>query len=266
MIGLDFPDISPILVSFGPIAIRWYSLAYLFGIVAAALLVSRDVKKYGLALDKEKIEDLAFYVTLGIILGGRLGYMLFYGRELLFANPLSLFEIWKGGMSFHGGIVGVITAIYLFSKKTQYPFLKTTDMVCVYVPIGIFCGRIANFINDELWGRITDVPWAVRFPSGGYMPRHPSQIYEALAEGLLMFIILKTLWAMKKFRSVEGFLSGAFLFLYGTFRMLMEQFREPDRQLGFLFAHITMGQMLSLPFLLLGMYLMLRALKIKPLE
>jgi len=263
MTGLSFPDISPIIFSLGPISIRWYSMAYLFGIVAAALFVARDVKKYVLGLSKEKIEDLAFYVTLGIIVGGRLGYMLFYGRELLLSNPLSLFEIWKGGMSFHGGIIGVIIAIYLFSRNAKYPFLRATDMVCVYVPIGIFCGRIANFINDELWGRITDVPWAVRFPSGGYLPRHPSQIYEALAEGLLMFIILKILWRIERFRSKQGFLSGSFLLLYGMFRMFMEQFREPDRQLGFLFAHITMGQVLSLPFLLLGAFLIARAVKIR---
>lgn len=262
MIGFAYPDISPIMCSLGPIVIRWYSMAYLVGIIAAWLLVSRDVKKYDFGFTKNEMEDAVFYVTVGIILGGRIGYMLIYGRDMLFSNPSSLFAIWKGGMSFHGGIIGVIIALWLFSRKINQKFLHLTDMVCVYVPIGIFLGRLANFANDELWGRETKVPWAVRFPSGGYLPRHPSQLYEALTEGLLMFLILLFCWRMEKIRNKTGFVSGLFLFLYGFFRMTMEQFRQPDAQIGFIFKYITMGQMLSLPFLLLGIYLMFRALKL----
>ena len=262
MIGLEYPEISPIMFSIGPLAIRWYSVAYLLGIFAAWFLIRRDVKKYELGLSNKDVEDLVFYVTFGIILGGRLGYMIFYGKDMLFANPLSVFEIWKGGMSFHGGIIGVIVAILLVSKKLKYSFLRLTDMVCVYVPIGIFLGRLANFANDELWGRETTVPWAIRFPSGGYLPRHPSQIYEALAEGLLMLLILIVCWHSKKIREKNGFVSGLFLSLYGIFRMFMEQFRQPDAQMGFFFEYITMGQMLSLPFVLIGLYIILRSIKL----
>jgi len=262
MIGFAYPDISPIIFSLGPVAIRWYSMAYLVGIIAAWLLVSRDVKKYDLGLTKENMEDAAFYVTLGIILGGRVGYMLVYGRDMLFQSPLSIFEIWKGGMSFHGGIIGVIIALWLLSRKLKYEFLRLTDMICVYVPIGIFLGRLANFANDELWGRETSVPWAVRFPSGGYLPRHPSQLYEALTEGLLMFAILLFCWRCQKIREKTGFVSGLFLFLYGFFRMSMEHFRQPDVQMGFFFKYITMGQMLSLPFLILGLCLIVRAIRL----
>ena len=262
MTGLAFPDISPIIFAIGPIAIRWYSLAYLIGILAAWFLVAKDSEKYNLGLTKTNAEDAAFYVTLGIILGGRLGYMLVYGRDLLLANPLSVFAIWNGGMSFHGGIVGVIIAIYLLSRKIKFPFLGLTDVICVYVPIGIFFGRIANFINDELWGRPSDVAWAVRFPSGGYVPRHPSQIYEAFTEGLLLFIVLKILWSRSKIRNMTGFVSGMFLVLYGIFRTILEQFREPDKQIGFLFDGITMGQLLSVPLYILGFYLIVRALRL----
>jgi len=262
MIGMAFPDISPIIFSFGPIVLRWYSMAYLIGILAAWYLILRDVKKYNFSLSKANMEDMVFYVTLGIIIGGRLGYMFVYGRELLFAHPFSVFEIWKGGMSFHGGIVGVIIALWLLARKLNQPFLRLTDMVSVYVPIGIFLGRLANFVNGELWGRQTDVPWAVRFPAGGYLPRHPSQLYEAITEGLLMFCILFFCWRFEKIREKTGFVSGMFLFLYGVFRMSVEQFREPDTQIGFLFKYITMGQLLSVPFLLLGIYLMQRAIKL----
>lgn len=262
MIGFAYPDISPIMFSFGFITIRWYSMAYLVGIIAAWLLVSRDVKKYKFGLTKENLEDAAFYATMGVVLGGRIGYMLVYAREMLFENSLTLFEIWKGGMSFHGGIVGVIVALWLLSRKINKKFLCLTDMICVYVPIGIFLGRLANFANDELWGRETTVPWAIRFPSGGYLPRHPSQLYEALTEGLLMFVILLLCWRQPKIREKNGLVSGIFLFLYGFFRMNMEQFRQPDEQIGFIFEYITMGQLLSLPFLILGIYLIIRALRL----
>ncbi len=258
MIGLDFPAVSPIIFSIGPVAIRWYSMAYLVGIILAWVLVTRDVKKYKLDFTKENIEDLAFYATLGVILGGRLGYVLFYGQGTFFANPLQILEVWKGGMSFHGGIIGVILAIYAYSKKVKKTFLEVTDIVVPYVPIGIFLGRLANFVNDELWGRVSDVSWAVKFPSGGFLPRHPSQIYEALTEGLLMFIILNIVWNIKSLREKTGFVSGMFAFLYGTFRLSMEQFREPDAHMGFFFNYVTMGQMLSVPLVVIGLYVMAR--------
>lgn len=262
MTGLAYPEISPIIFSIGPLAVRWYSMAYLIGIISAWLLVKRQVRIYNIPLTKENLDDLVFDVTLGIILGGRLGYVLFYGGSMFWENPLQIFAIWNGGMSFHGGIIGVIIAIWYFAYKIKMPFLKVTDLVVLYVPIGIFLGRLANFVNDELWGRVTDVAWAVRFPHGGYLPRHPSQLYEACAEGIGMFIILNVLWRYKWVREKTGFVSGMFACLYALFRMSMEQFREPDAQLGFFFGSITMGQMLSLPFLLIGAWVICRAVKL----
>lgn len=257
---IDYPDISPVIFSIGPLVIRWYSLAYLAGILISWFLIARNIKKYNLPLSKKDLEDLVFYATLGIILGGRFGYMIFYGHDMFMENPLEIFAIWHGGMSFHGGIAGVIAALYFGAKKIGYRFLSITDLASLYVPIGIFFGRIANFVNDELWGRVTTVPWAVRFPSGGYLPRHPSQLYEAAMEGVIMFIILNLLWRLRFVRQHTGFISGMFLSLYGLFRISMEQFREPDRQLGFIWNHITMGQLLSLPFFALGLYLIYRAI------
>lgn len=266
MNGLAYPDISPIIFSIGPIAVRWYSMAYLFGIVAAWFLVAGNIKKFKLPISKEVLEDMVFYITLGIILGGRIGYVLFYGRDMFADNPLEVFAIWHGGMSFHGGIIGVIIAVCLVSKKYKYNFLSITDLVALYAPIGIFCGRLANFVNDELWGRITDVPWAVRFPAGGYLPRHPSQLYEAALEGILLFAVLNLLWRKQWIRQHTGFTSGMFLLCYGIFRAFLEQFREPDAQLGFIFAHITMGQLLSLPFILLGLAVMFIGIKRKDID
>ncbi len=252
MTGLEYPAISPVIFSIGPLAVRWYSMAYLAGILIAWLLANRNIKKYGCGLTKGNIEDLVFYITLGIILGGRLGYVLFYGTLSFWHNPLQIFEIWKGGMSFHGGAIGVAVASYLFARKVKYPFLGITDLVVLYAPIGIFLGRLANFVNDELWGRVTDVPWAVRFPNGGGLPRHPSQLYEAFFEGIVMFIVLNWLWRYKLVREHKGTVSAMFVLLYGCFRVLLEQFREPDAHMGFFFFHLTMGQILSFPLIVLG--------------
>ena len=252
MTGLDFPEISPIIFSVGPLSIRWYSMAYLGGILIAWWLMLKNIAKYSLPYSKESIDDLVFYATLGIILGGRLGYVLFYGTNVFWQNPLEIFAVWKGGMSFHGGVVGVIVAVALFARKYHYRFLGVTDLIVLYAPIGIFCGRLANFVNDELWGRVTDVPWAVRFPAGGYLPRHPSQLYEAFFEGVIMFILLNWLWRYAAVRNRRGLVSALFVMLYGIFRILMEQFREPDVQLGYFFSCLTMGQILSLPLILVG--------------
>lgn len=258
MIGLEYPEISPVIFSIGPLAVRWYSMAYLLGIIFGWWLASVRIKKYNLGLSKANCEDVAFAVTLGIILGGRIGYILFYSNGQYWDNPLEMFALWHGGMSFHGGIIGVIVGLYISSRLVKYPFLKLTDLVSPVVPIGIFLGRLANFVNDELWGRVTDVPWAVRFPRGGMLPRHPSQIYEACLEGIALFIILNLLWQSKWCRERSGFISGMFLLGYAVFRSVLEQFREPDAQIGFLWGGITMGQLLSMPITILGLYLVVR--------
>mgnify|MGYP005805292537 CR=1 FL=1 len=256
MTGFAYPEISPIMFSIGPLDIRWYSMAYLAGILLGWYLAGRTVKKYDLGLSRENLEDFIFYITIGIIAGGRLGYVLFYGKGMFWENPLSIFEIWQGGMSFHGGILGVILAIFFCARKLKMPFLKLTDLAALYAPIGIFCGRLANFINDELWGRVTNVPWAVRFPNGGYLPRHPSQLYEALFEGLVMFAVLNWLWRYDWVRRRTGFVSALFVLFYGIFRIAMEQFREPDKHMGFFFDYFTMGQILSVPLVATGIIVM----------
>lgn len=256
MIGFDFPNISPIIFAIGPFAIRWYSMAYLVGILMAWFLTKRYVKKYNIGLTDDNLGDLAFYCTLGIIIGGRLGYVLFYGGEdnPFVKNPLMVFEIWKGGMSFHGGVAGVAFAVLFYAHKIKYSFLEMMDVIVPSVPIGVFLGRLTNFVNDELWGRVTDVSWAVRFPNGGFLPRHPSQLYEAMLEGVVMFIILNILWNIKWVRERTGFVSGMFVLLYALFRSIVEQYREPDAQLGFFFGAITMGQLLSIPLVLAGVW------------
>lgn len=257
---IDFPNISPVVFSIGGFSLRWYALAYLFGILAAWLLTKRNIAKYNLGITSSQLDDLVFYTTLGIILGGRIGYILCYGQGYFFRYPAEIFAVWHGGMSFHGGIVGVILGLYFFARKYKFPFLKITDIVALYVPIGIFLGRLANFINGELWGRVTDVAWAVKFPDGGYLPRHPSQIYEALSEGVLMFIVLTLLWKKPFVRNHTGIISAVFLIIYSCSRVCMEFFREPDTQIGFIYGHITLGQILSLPFLFLGIYILHRAI------
>ena len=259
MTGFAYPEISPIIFQIGPLALRWYSMAYLFGILFGWWLAAKRIKKYKIPLTKNNLEDIVFYFTLGVILGGRLGYVLAYGTEKFWLNPLEIFAVWHGGMSFHGGIVGVIIAMYLAAKHVNFSFLKLTDFTAPLVPVGIFFGRLANFVNDELWGRVTNVAWAVRFPNGGYLPRHPSQLYEACLEGVVLFVILNLMWTNKQCRERKGFISGAFLLGYALFRMLLEQFREPDAQLGFLWNGVTMGQLLSLPALLGGVYLQSKA-------
>ena len=256
MTGLEFPEISPVMLTIGPLAIRWYSMAYLIGIVVGWFLVNRNVEKNNLGLSRAQVEDFIFYLTLGIVLGGRLGYVLFYGGSSFWQNPLQIFEVWKGGMSFHGGVLGVIVAAWYFASKVNYKFLALTDLIVLYAPIGIFFGRLANFVNDELWGRITDVPWAVKFPNGGYWPRHPSQLYEAFLEGVVMFAVLNLLWRHKAVRERHGLVSCLFVILYGIFRIVLEQFREPDVQMGYFWGGFTMGQILSLPLIALGAVVM----------
>lgn len=261
MNGLTYPDISPVIFSVGAFDLRWYSMAYLFGIVFAWIFMYRDIKKYALPIDKKSLDDMMFNITLGIILGGRIFYVLFYNFNMFWVHPLEIFALWHGGMSFHGGLIGVIAAIFYSARKMKYPFLGLTDLAALYTPFGLFLGRIANFINDELWGRVSNVPWAVKFPSGGYLPRHPSQLYEAALEGLVLFVLLQVLWHHEWVRSKKGFVSGVFLSFYGVCRIVIEFFREPDAQLGFILPNVTMGQILSVPILMLGMFLMWFAVK-----
>ncbi len=252
----NFPDISPVIFTIGPFSLRWYAMAYLAGIISAWLLIKQNIKKYDLGISNEQLDDMVFYTTLGIILGGRLGYVICYGDGYFWRNPMEILAVWHGGMSFHGGIVGVILGLYCFARRYNFPYLKITDLAALYVPIGIFLGRLANFVNGELWGRVTTVPWAVKFPEGGYLPRHPSQLYEALSEGVLMFVILNCLWHKPYVRNHHGVISSLFLIIYALSRISMEFFREPDRQIGFIAGNMTLGQILSLPFLISGIYIL----------
>ena len=265
---IPFPTFDPVLISFGPIAIRWYALAYIVGILLgwlyARAIIRRDALWGGSApLTVTDYDDFVLWVTLGIILGGRVGYVLIYNPSYFAENPWESLELWKGGMSFHGGFLGCVLAVILFARHRGLPILSLGDLTCAAGTIGIFLGRIANFINGELWGRPTDVPWAMVFPTGGPEPRHPSQLYEAVLEGLLLFIVLTALiraGALKR----PGLILGAFAFGYGVARTIGERFREPDPQLGFLWGSWTMGMLLSLPLMLAGIAIMVWALRQKP--
>jgi phosphatidylglycerol:prolipoprotein diacylglycerol transferase len=226
---------------------------YLLGFFLAYILARYRTKRDNLPWNKEKISDLIFFVALGAILGGRLGYMLFYTNGAFFSHPWSFFKIWEGGMSFHGGLLGVIIAVFLFAKKAHKHFLEVSDFLAPLVPLGLAAGRAGNFINGELWGRSTDMAWGIVFPNADTIPRHPSQLYELALEGLLLFVLLW--WYASKPRK-EGRISAFFLIGYALCRIVAECFREPDMQLGFLvFDSITMGQLLSLPMLVVGIWL-----------
>ncbi len=249
-------NLEPVVFTLGPLVIRWYSLAYIFGIIFAFKYVLFLEQKYQLKLtDKKRLEDLTFTIILGIILGGRIGYTLFYNFAYYSVNPIEIFFIWQGGMSFHGGLIGFTLAVLFYAKKHQQDFLRYMDVLACSVPLGLFLGRIANFINGELYGRVTDVAWAVIFPLADNLPRHPSQLYEALLEGVLTFIILYYAFAQKAWRDKPGSCAGLFLMCYALSRIFVEFFREPDEQIGFIFSIISMGQLLSLPMLMLGIYL-----------
>lgn len=252
LLALPFPAIDPVLVQIGPFAIRWYALAYIAGIVLGWQIVRRLVQRPGWSMTPEAVDDLLFYATLGIILGGRLGYILFYQPGHYLANPLDILAVWRGGMSFHGGLIGVLLASALFARSRGLSFREVVDALAVVTPIGLFFGRIANFINGELWGRVSDVPWAVVFPHAGPEPRHPSQLYEAALEGLVLFAVM--LWfARRPYRpESRGTLGGIFLIGYALARITAEFFREPDAHLGFLAGGLTMGQLLSVPMLVVG--------------
>ncbi|MEC8208667.1 MAG: prolipoprotein diacylglyceryl transferase, partial [Pseudomonadota bacterium] len=254
----QFPDIDPVIFSVGPLSVRWYGLMYLIGFALAMWLANRQAEKPNSGWTKEQVSDLLFYGMLGVILGGRVGYVLFYQFSYFIENPLYLFRIDQGGMSFHGGTLGVITAIAIFAWTRKKSLFEVGDFVVPLVPLGLLAGRIGNFINGELWGRVTDVPWAFIFPTGGPEPRHPSQLYEAFLEGLVLFLILQ--WFIKKPRPA-GSVAGVFLLGYGVFRFIVEYFREPDAHLGLFAGVISMGQILSLPMVIGGLGLLIWAYK-----
>ena len=248
-----FPEIDPVAIYFGPISIRWYSLSYIFGILICWYIINKFLLKYKNQLSKKSINEVINFLILGMIIGGRLGYIIFYNFEFYLQFPVEIFKIWNGGMSFHGALVGIIFSIILYCRKNNYSFLDITDLISLVSPIGIFFGRIANFVNGELFGRITDSKIGIIFPNGGNLPRHPSQLYEALFEGLILYLILNSLFFFSKLKYIRGSISGAFLFFYGFFRFFIEYYREPDSQLGFILMEITMGQILCVIMMFVGL-------------
>jgi len=256
---ITFPNIDPIALELGPLAIRWYSLAYIGGVLLGWWVVMREHKIRPLAgLTKQALDDMVVWAVAGIILGGRLGYVLAYKPGYYMEHPGQILHLWEGGMSFHGGMLGTIFAFMWFARKHGIRFLALIDLVAAVAPIGLLLGRLANFINGELYGRITDVSWGMVFPGGGELPRHPSQLYQAGMEGLLLFAIMMLALKCTRARQKEGMLGGLFLLGYGVFRSIGEVFREPDVQLGFLFGFTTMGQLLCLPMVAGGLYLIFR--------
>ncbi len=267
---LPFPAINPVLIHVGPFAVRWYALAYIVGIIggwfyARAIIAAPRLWGGPAPLTVLDFDDFVIWATLGIILGGRTGYVLFYNLPHFAAHPVEIFELWNGGMSFHGGFLGVCVAVILFALRRSLPILSLADVSCAVAPIGLFLGRIANFINGELWGRPTDVPWAMVFPNGGPMPRHPSQLYEATLEGLVLLVVLGILVRMGALKR-PGLVAGAFALGYGVARITCEFFREPDAQLGFLWGGLTMGMLLCIPLMLAGIAFIAFALRRQPVK
>lgn len=246
---MQFPKIDPVFLRLGPLEFRWYGLMYILGFIAAYFILRTGVKRKHMTLSKDDVADLVFAVAIGVILGGRTGYVLFYNLSEYIAHPLEIFAIWHGGMSFHGGLIGAILGGLFFARKKRITFFLLADICILAAPIGLGLGRIGNFINGELYGRVTNVPWGMVFPSGGALPRHPSQLYEAFLEGPVTFVIL---WLLDRKARPAGVIFWSFIALYGLFRFLIEFFREPDSQLGYVVGSFSMGQLLSLPMVLLG--------------
>ena len=261
---VPFPQFDPVIVQIGPFGIRWYALAYITGLVLGWRLVRRLVQRAPVVATPVQVDDFLTWATLGVVLGGRLGYVLFYQPSRYFAHPLDIFAVWQGGMSFHGGALGVTVAILLFCYQNGINILGFADRIAVATPIGLGLGRIANFINGELWGRLAPdwVPFRMTFPNApdfGTVPRYPSQLYEMVLEGVVLFCVMISLARSERLRSRFGFLTGAFLAGYAIARIIGEFFREPDAFLGFLWAGATMGQLLSIPLLIAGTVLMARS-------
>jgi phosphatidylglycerol:prolipoprotein diacylglycerol transferase len=266
---LPFPEINPVLISIGPFAVRWYALAYIVGIIAGwfyarAIIASQRLWGGPAPITVIEFDDFIIWITLGIILGGRAGYVLFYNFPHFAAHPAEIFQLWNGGMSFHGGVLGCIVATILFALRRGLPTLSLGDITTAVAPIGLFLGRIANFINGELWGRPADVPWAMIFPNGGPIPRHPSQLYEAALEGLVLLVVLGVLVRLGALKR-PGLVTGAAALGYGVARIICEFFREPDVQLGFLLGGLTMGMLLCIPLILAGIGLLGYVLSRQPI-
>ena len=257
--ALAFPQIDPVLLQLGPFAIRWYALAYIAGLLLGWRYMLRLNANRAHMTKAEVIDDLLVWAIVGIILGGRFGYVLFYNLPYYMDNPMQALAVWEGGMSFHGGLLGVTVAMFWFARRHNLELLRLSDLVSCAVPLGLFFGRIANFINGELYGRATDLPWAVLFPHAGPLPRHPSQLYEALLEGAVLFAVLAWLAWRRNATQRPGLLTGVYLSGYALARALVELVRQPDAQIGLLPFGTTMGQWLALPMLLGGLYLIWRA-------
>ena len=257
----EFPDISPVALDFGIIKIRWYALSYIAGIVMSWYLILRIIKVKKIDINTKQVSDLVGNCMIGIIIGGRLGYVLFYNPEYYFNNLIEIFKIWNGGMSFHGGFLGVVFAIIYSSKLFKVPILTFSDLIALVTPVGLFFGRLANFVNGELYGRITNHPFGMVFPTGGDLPRHPSQLYEALFEGVILFIILWIMASTFNLLKRPGLITSYFIFLYGLFRFFIEVYREPDQHIGLLYFELSMGQILSIPMILTGLYFSIIFLK-----
>lgn len=247
---LTYPEIDPVILRIGPLAIRWYGVMYLVGFAAAYWIIRVLARRRDLPLDKTGVSDLLFYGVVGVIAGGRLGYTLFYNPGYYLRHPLEIFAVWEGGMSFHGGLLGVVVATLLFCWRRKLPVLLTGDILVTAATVGLGCGRLGNFINGELWGKVTDLPWGMVFPGAGPLPRHPSQLYEMLLEGVFLFLLL---WWLHRRRSQAGVPFFTFFLAYGMVRFAVEFVREPDAHLGYLWAGATMGQLLSLPMIAFGL-------------
>ena len=251
---LEFPNINPVAVDLGIIKIRWYALSYIVGILLSWFLILKIIKIKKIDLNSKEISDLVSNCMIGIIIGGRLGYVFFYNPEYYSNNLLEIFKIWNGGMSFHGGFIGVIFAVIYSSKLFKIPILTFADLIAIVAPVGLFFGRLANFINGELFGRTTNHSFGIVFPNGGDLPRYPSQLYEAFFEGIVLFIILWVMMYIFDLLKKPGIISSLFILLYGVFRFFIEFFREPDQHIGLLYFEFSMGQILSLPMILIGLY------------
>ncbi|HEY9162703.1 MAG TPA: prolipoprotein diacylglyceryl transferase [Desulfomonilia bacterium] len=261
---MNYPNIDPVLVNiWGPLQIRWYGLMYVIGFVLAFLIINSASKRRQNGLSRLDIEDLFAYSIAGLIIGARLGYCIIYDFSYFMLRPIEIFMPWNGGMSFHGGLIGLLAAGYIFAKRRRKNFLMLADMGALGAPPGLFFGRIGNFINGELYGRVTDVPWGMIFPGGGPLPRHPSQLYEASLEGLVLFLIVFGISFKSK---INGMLLSAFLFFYGLFRFILEFFRQPDVQKGFVIGPFSMGQVLCFMMMALGIYVFFYARSRKEVE
>jgi phosphatidylglycerol---prolipoprotein diacylglyceryl transferase len=272
LLTIAFPVFDPVAFAIGPFVVRWYALAYIGGIVlgwiyARALLKNEKLWGGPAPITLVQMDDFILWVTIGIIVGGRTGYVLFYNPAFFIQHPAEIFELWKGGMSFHGGFLGCVVAVIVFSMRNGLPILSLGDIVTAVGPIGLFLGRLANFINSELWGRAADssVPWAMVFPNGGPVPRHPSQLYEAALEGVVLFTILAVMIRMGALKR-RGLILGSFIAIYAIARIIGEFFREPDPQLGFLWGGLTMGMLLSIPMIIAGAIIIVGAWRRKTAE